>query len=309
MVTGAAGFVGTRVCKQLRALGVGVVALDNLSVGKDFPEPGADLVTVEADIRDRAAMKAAIADHRPEAVLHLAAVHHIPTCEAQPYLALDTNVMGTQSLLEAIEESDCAGLVIASSGAVYDWSEDKLVEDMSPLGARDVYATSKLANEYQIASWAHRKGKRAHAVRLFNVIGSNDPNGHLIPDILGQIAGGAGDTQIIRLGNTKPRRDYIFVDDAATGFIKVLGGLAAGPVTDVFNLSRGEEFSVADIVEILAAFLGRNVKIELDPSRVRKVDRLSQLGDLTKLQERFGWRPGYALKDSLAQIVREAGLA
>jgi UDP-glucose 4-epimerase len=307
LVTGAAGFVGSRACAILRKLGVKVIAVDNLYVGLPLPKSDEMITSIEADIRDRETLRAIFKDHSPQAVLHLAAVHHIPTCEREPSLAFDTNIMGTQCLLEAIEASDCMGIVMASSGAVYDWSDGMLLEATSPLRACDVYATSKLTNEYQLETWTHRKDRRAHAGRLFNTIGTNDPNGHLIPDIITQLSKSSSGNCTIKLGNTKPKRDYIFVDDAAAGFVNILGGIPKGDAFETFNLSRGEEFSVAELVDLIGTLMGVDVTIEPDPSRFRKVDRLSQLGDPSKMEKRFGWRARYALRDALAKILSEAG--
>lgn len=308
LVTGAAGFIGSRVCAALRRQGVRVVALDNLSVGLPLPKSDELTVAIAGDIRDRALLAEIFAEGRPSAVLHLAAVHHIPTCEREPTLAFDVNVMGTQYLLEAIEKSEnCLGLAMASSGAVYDFSEGPLNETASPLRARDVYATTKLTNEYQLETWAGRHGRRAHVGRLFNTIGTNDPNAHLIPDVLRQVDVATQKHVRIRLGNAKPRRDYIFVEDAAAGFVNILSGLDLGGDFEAFNICRGEEFSVVELVEAIGALLNREIVIETDPTRFRKVDRLSQLGDASKMAKWFDWRAQVPFEEALARILRANG--
>ncbi len=99
LVTGAAGFVGSRLLARLSASGTHVIALDDQSVGLPLPQVSEFVTPVLADIRNRNLMRAVFNDHRPQAIVHLAALHHIPTCEANPHLALDINVMGTQILL------------------------------------------------------------------------------------------------------------------------------------------------------------------------------------------------------------------
>lgn len=306
LVTGGAGFIGARAVALLADLGCRAVALDNGYVGLPLPEPGERVVPVHADIRDREGLKAVLAEHRPDAVLHLAAVHHIPTCEREPYLAMDVNVMGTQSLLEAMDQSGCRNLVMASSGAVYQWKDGPLDEEATPTGATDVYSITKLANEYQAGGWADRTGARAHMVRLFNTIGLGDPNGHLIPDILQQIAAG-DDRPVIRLGNTAPKRDYIYVDDVAAGFVAVLSTVLEGPARDTVNLCTGRELSVGELVELMGSIMGKQVRIEPDPSRFRKIDRLQQLGDPARLAARTGWTPAWTTRDALAAIMRGLG--
>lgn len=308
LVTGAAGFIGSRTVALLRRLGVEVVAVDDLSVGLPLPAAAPGLVPIEADIRDRDRMIAIFAEHRPQAVVHLAAVHHIPTCEKNPSLALDVNIMGTQALLEAAQSIGELDVLMASSGAVYDWTSGPLTEDVAPLKASDVYSITKLANEYQLAGWAARTGARAHVARLFNTIGTGDPNGHLIPDIMSQLGRGAAHATIA-LGNTAPKRDYIYVDDVASGLVTMLGGMPGAMPFEAFNLCSGQELSVAELVELIGEVMGVGVSMTIDPARVRKIDRLQQLGDPGKLADRFGWRARWSARAALTHIVDASGYA
>jgi len=306
LVTGAAGFIGSRVVRLLSELGCRMIAIDSGYVGLPLPAASEHVVPITADIRDRQAMKQIFVDHLPDAVLHLAAVHHIPTCERNPHLAFDVNVMGTQSLLDAAEIAGTGNIVMASSGAVYAWDSGPLVEDKTPTGASDVYSITKLTNEYQIKGWAERVGARAHLVRLFNTIGNGDPNGHLIPDILTQIMGG-DDRPAVHLGNTKPKRDYIYVDDVASGFVSALAHIMDGPPVDVFNLCTGQELSVAELVHLMGDILGKDITIQSEPSRFRKVDRLQQLGNPAKLQRKTGWKAAWDTRAALTAIVAGLG--
>ncbi|WP_164549848.1 NAD-dependent epimerase/dehydratase family protein, partial [Altericroceibacterium xinjiangense] len=187
LITGGAGFIGSRAVPLLREKGVNVIVVDNGYVGLPLPQPADGIVPVEVDIRNQQEITDVLMEHRPDAILHLAAVHHIPTCEREPHLAFDVNVLGTQALLDAAAAAGVKNIVFASSGAVYRWDDGPLSEDTTLTGATDVYSITKLANEYQLAGWAGRTGSRVHMARLFNTIGTNDPNGHLIPDILGRV--------------------------------------------------------------------------------------------------------------------------
>ena len=306
LITGGAGFIGSRVVGFLRDKGVRVIVADNGYVGMPLPEAADGIVPIKVDIRDRTAIAAVLADHRPDAILHLAAVHHIPTCEREPHLALDVNVLGTQALLDGAQAAEIRNVVFASSGAVYRWDDGPLDEAATLTGATDVYSITKLSNEYQLAGWAARTGARVHIARLFNTIGTGDPNGHLIPDILEQI--GTGEVSpVVKLGNTKPKRDYIFVDDSAAGFVALLEGLPDGEPVEQFNLCTGDEMSVGDLVRMMGELMGVDVRIESDPSRFRKIDRLQQLGDPTKLKTRRNWTPRWTARRAVASIMRDLG--
>jgi nucleoside-diphosphate-sugar epimerase len=307
MITGAAGFIGSRVVSMLSALSCDVLALDNLYIGRSLPKKTANVVPIEADIRERDTLLRIFSEYRPKSVIHLAAVHHIPTCEANPWLAFESNVMGTQAVLDAAALAGTQYALLASSGAVYDWVDGALSEDITPLKARDVYATTKLTNEYQLASWAARTGGHAQVARIFNTIGHDDPNGHLIPDILSQLQGDHS-SSVVRLGNLKPKRDYIYVEDVASALVVILGNITKSAPFDVFNVCRGEEYSVSELVHILATILKLDVSVEQESARIRKVDRLQQLGNPTKMKTHFGWSAEWNLRNALAEMLAKGGV-
>lgn len=305
-VTGGAGMIGRRLVACLVRRGLKVAVLDDLSSG--LPMPALAAVTTRCDIRDEAGLGQALSDFRPDAVVHLAALHHIPTCEAQRALCLDINVSGTERVLAAAEAAGVGRVVIASSGAVYAWSEEALGEDSSPTDPRDNYALSKLCNEHQLRLWCERSGRRGRVARIFNTLAGDDPNAHLLPDILQQLQATRGMTASLRLGNLLPRRDYVHADEVAEGLVAIL--LDQRPVAfDVFNLCSGQEHAVAEVAEQLAACLGQSVRIEVDEARRRRSDRPSQLGDPAKTAQLLGWRAQLPLRQALERLVTERGLS
>ncbi len=128
------------------------------------------------------------------------------------------------------------------------------------------------------------------------------------PTSLKQIPVGATHATI-QLGATTPKRDYIFVEDAADGFLTLVNTLKRGPAFDTFNICRGEEFSVAELVGLLGAIMGVTIEITHDPKRTRKVDRIQQLGDATKMAKENGWRASLSLHQALERMIGGAGRA
>ena len=305
IITGGAGFIGKRLVGELSKRGIVTAVVDNLFVKMPMPPASPFVRPYEVDIRDIAQIDRVFDEFQPQAVVHLAAIHHIPTCERHPHLAMDVNVLGTQVLLDAAEKYGVNSFVLASSAAVYDWWEGALIEDKTPLKATDVYSTGKLANEYQLSTWSSRSGGKAAIARIFNVIGHDDPNGHLIPDILSQLEIDQGRVRkpLVRLGNIQPKRDYTHADDTARGIVAILDHMNWERPIEAFNLSRGEEHSVVDLVTIMGKYFRCEIAIQHDESRVRRVDRLHLLGDQEKSRSALGWKARFGIEEALSDII------
>lgn len=305
LVTGAAGMIGRRVVASLLRGGHAVAGVDDLSSGMAMP--GELGVSVVADVRDTEAMVALMRDFRADALVHLAAVHHIPTCETRRMHCLQVNVVGTESVLHAAAETGLQQVVIASSGAVYAWGSEALAESASPTEARDNYALSKLCNESQLRLWCGRgEGRRGRVARLFNCIAHDDPNAHLLPELLAQMAADPSPEPVLRLGNLQPRRDYMHADDAAEGLVAMLGDPRPEPAFDVFNLCSGVEHSVGELVAEVADLLGRAPRVQVDPQRQRPHDRAHQLGNPDKAAALLGWRTRWPLREVLQRTLQPA---
>lgn len=318
LITGGAGFVGARLTSSLLNTDnagthavdpetsgryAPVTVVDDLSVGLPMPAARPGLTCHQIDIRDHAALLAVFEHHRPSTVVHLAALHHIPSCERDPRRALDINVLGFQSVLDACRSTGCQRVLLASSGAVYAWTEGALTEQ-SPTAPRDVYAASKAANEHQLAAWAAATGGSGQIARMFNVIGPGDPNGHLIPDILGRLQTGSRTPVALRLGNLDTRRDFVDADDMAAGLAMLATrGWPETPGIVVRNLCSGQEYGVTDIATLLARHMGVTIEISSDPALRRANDRPSQLGDPTATLKAVGWRTTQSLDDTIRKIV------
>lgn len=307
LVTGGAGFIGHRTVTELLATDASteVAIIDNLSVGMPMPDARRRLSTYAIDIRDKAGVVRVIEEFRPDTIIHLAAIHHIPTCERERGYSLDVNVVGTERLLEVSESKGVARFVLASSGAVYDWAEGSLAELSTPLRPRDNYSLAKFANESQLAYWADRTGGFARIARIFNTIGHDDPNAHLVPDIISQISPGAKEAEVL-LGNQSPRRDYIHADDTARAIAAIAREEAPSGI-DVYNVASGNEASVGELVALLGRVMGVAIRVREDATRKRRVDRPSQLGSTERIEKRVGFKTSKSLRAALEDIVRHLG--
>lgn len=296
VVTGANGFVGNETVRQLVAGGHEVLAVDCLRYGpwRISDDESAKLRLLNIDLRSSDRTGEEIKSFSPDAIIHLAAIHFIPECERLPGEAVSINIEGTVNLLAACPP-ECR-FVFASTAAVYAPSDEPHEED-DALGPMDVYGYTKLAAEQLVRYFAEKTGFEAVIVRLFNVVGPGETNPHLVPDILGQVKEGVRE---LSLGNVTPKRDYIFVGDAAAGFIAAATGdmpAVASPL--IANLGTGSEYSVKEVVRQLEQITGQSLTITSDPTKIRPIDRPHLRANNRRLREVFGWEPKQSLEDSL----------
>ncbi|MGD9812719.1 MAG: NAD-dependent epimerase/dehydratase family protein [Sphingobium sp.] len=296
LLTGANGFVGIEAARQLVEAGHEVLAADNLRYcpWRITGLAGDALELLEIDLRDHEAVAGMVERFQPDAIIHLAAVHFIPECERLPHDAVSINLQATVNLLSSCPSS--CRFVFASTAAVYAPSSVPHVI-AGTIGPMDVYGHTKLAGEELVRYYSRKTGFEACIVRLFNVVGPGETNPHLLPEIVKQLRQGE---RTLRLGNVTPKRDYIFVGDAAAGFIAA----ATVPLADdrrlvVANLGTGMEYSVNEMVERIGSIIGDQVTIETDPDKVRPSDRPHLCADNSDMRSFFGWAPTHDIDRSL----------
>ena len=286
LITGGAGFIGSAIVPRLISENHEIFVVDNLSFGSrdfiDIPDNQFHLI----DIRDQEKLQATFSKIKPEIVIHLAAIHFIPYCNQHPFEAADINIRGTMNVLKASQQlKGLKRLFFASTAAVYP-IYDNAVNEEHQLLPLDIYGLSKLTGENLCKKFWLETRTDTIVCRFFNAFGPNETNPHLIPEIEKQLREGQ---RTINLGNLTPKRDFIHTYDMALAVSKLLK--LEDPGFDIFNLGRGIEYSVVQIVEAFERQLGDKVTIEVDQARVRKVERQHLLADVSKLKKMTGWEP------------------
>jgi UDP-glucose 4-epimerase len=300
LVIGGAGFVGHHLVPKLLDLDHDVVVIDNLSRGsmeRFGPALGdARLQVVRGDVTDAVLLRQIVAEVRPAVVFHLAALHFIPYCVAHPSETLLVNVVGTQLVLDALAPVPDARLVFASTADVYASADHPHRED-DPLATTNVYGASKRFCE-ELFEVARRRdpARRIVAARLFNVFGPGETNPHVLPDIVAQLREG----NVLRLGNLEPRRDYVHARDVAAALVR-LASYEGGE--SVFNVGTGIGTTVRALVDAIASVLGQTLRVEQDAARVRPVERMSLVADVSRARRELGWSAQIGLHDGLHDLL------
>jgi UDP-arabinose 4-epimerase len=263
----------------LKTVGFDPVVYDNLSTGhREFVRWG-DLV--EGDIRDGARLLEALRHYRPHAVLHFAALAYVGESVEQPAKYYDTNVCGSQKLLDACVKAGVRTIVFSSTCATYGVPARLPIAENDPQRPISPYGRTKLIVEQMIKDYAHAYGLRYMSLRYFNAAGA-DPEGvlserhfpetHLIPLALQSAAGTLpylkvfGDDHPTRDGTCV--RDYIHVADLATAHVSALEDLLAGGDSAEINLGAGAPSSIMDVIRSIQRVTDRSVPIVVDGHRV-----------------------------------------
>ena len=309
LVTGGAGYIGSHTCVELLNAGIGVTVFDNFC--NSDPEAlvrieritGRKLGLVRGDIRDRAAMAAALRSCNATAVIHFAGLKAVGESVEQPLAYYDNNVIGTLRLLEAMGECGVKTLVFSSSATVYgDPQRLPLTED-HPLSATNPYGRTKLMIE-DILRDLHRSDPswRLALLRYFNPAGAHasgllgeDPQGvpnNLMPYVA-QVAVGRRDHLTV-WGDDYPTpdgtgvRDFIHVVDLALGHLKALERLRGHAECFAVNLGTGTGYSVLEMVRAFEKASGRAVPIKIGPRRAG--DIASCYAQPTLARDLLGWK-------------------
>ena len=299
LVTGGAGFIGRRLVHDLVARNWQVWVLDDFSAGRREDlgaiDDGTACHIVEADVASPAAVAAAVAAARPSVVFHLAAMHFIPQCERDPIRTLQTNVIGTQAVVNAVEGQPGCRLVFASTGDVYAPSPAPHHE-RSAVAPVSLYGLSKWTGE-RLVERAGDRGLDYRIARLFNVFGPGDRVPHVLPDIVNSLSREG----TLALGRLDAVRDYVYVDDV----VEALVALAAHEGHDrTFNVGSGQGRSVHDLVAGVEAACGFPLSVRTDPSKVRPVERAVLIGDSALARTALGWMPRTAFQDGIRHLLR-----
>ncbi|MFZ3583339.1 dTDP-glucose 4,6-dehydratase [Loktanella sp. DJP18] len=316
LVTGGAGFIGSAVVLQALRDGHRVVNLDSLTYAAapaslnavaDHP----DYAFVRADIRDRTALDAVLADHAPDAVMHLAAESHVDRSIDGPAAFVETNVLGTFHLLEAARSywigqgrpetfrfhHISTDEVFGSLGETGMFDEDTRYDPRSP------YSASKAGSDHLVRAWGETYGLPILLTNCSNNYGPRQFPEKLIPvTILNALAG----KPLPIYGAGLNVRDWLYVEDHADALLTVLTRAAPG---STYAIGGENETRNIDIVQAICAILddrrpdhaphaalithvtdrpGHDARYAIDPSRIR--------ADL-------GWRPPVTLDEGLARTV------
>jgi GDP-4-dehydro-6-deoxy-D-mannose reductase len=304
LITGIAGFVGPYLTSHLMANSIDCTGISLGSVEGSVSLP-ASVPIFNADIRERSAIENILREVQPDYLIHLAAITSVPFSFSEPALTYEINVNGTLSVLEAVRRVSTRTRVLnVSSAHVYGTSDTgtKGFTEQAALCPESPYATSKAAAEMIAADYARSSGVDVLMARAFNHTGPGQSPIFVASDFAKQVAAiklGLAEP-VIRTGNLNAKRDFSDVRDVVAGYLALL---KRGRKGEVYNICSGSLYSVREVLEHLIAFSGVEVRVEVDPAKVRKTEVLQLGGNCSKIKEHTGWAPTIPMEMTLKDLL------
>lgn len=302
LVTGASGFVGAHLLDQLGASSPMATIHAWSRPGGPSPSDTSQVQWRSVELIDADAVTDAVAESRPARVYHLAGAAHVGASWGRSTEHLETHVLGTHHLLEAIRRhAPTCRVIVVSSGMIYR-SQNHAVTEASPLGPASPYALSKLAEDQLALHAAAHDGLDIVVARPFNHIGPRQSPDFAASSFARQIAlieAGARPATIA-VGNLETARDLTDVRDVAAAYIALMRDGQRGTA---YNVCRGTAVVMRDLLDRLLAMSTVTVTLEQDATRMRPNDLTFLAGDASRLQADTGWSPQIPLQQTLADLL------
>lgn len=305
LIIGGAGFVGAYLVRHLKNdLGQDVVVTK--MPREQVKVDGVDMNSIQVrdlDILQKESIVALFREIRPDYIYHLAAQSSVSVSWKNPALTVDVNVKGGVNILEALRElEDKPRVLFIGSGEEYGHilpGETPIKEGNVPRPG-NIYAATKVCQNMLAKIYADAYGLDVMMVRAFNHIGPNQLPLFVVADFCKQVAEiEAGNREpVMKVGNLSAKRDFTDVRDVIRAYALLMKSGCAG---ETYNIGSGHAIAIEDILKQILDHSSVEIRVEVDPERLRPVDVPIIEADTTKVYEATGWKP----EISLEQTIRE----
>jgi len=305
LVTGAGGFIGSHLCERLLSLGAEVRAIvhGNMrgSIGylsQVIADHTHRLEICGGNLRDGAFVREATVG--VDTVFHLGAITSVAYSYANPEDTMITNVFGTLNVCSAARHEHVRRLVHTSSAGVYGAAKaGEPIAETHPLAAHNPYTASKLAADFTVESFHLSYGLPVSTCRIFNIYGPRIGRFLVVPTIILQLMRG----RELRLGDLTPTRNFTYIDDIITAFIRMAEEDSV--VGEVVNFGSTRAVTIGELAQLIANLMEKDMEILSDPKRLRPKQSEIQrvLADSTKAKTLLGWETEVGLEDGLRRTI------
>lgn len=300
LVTGINGFIGSYLPEFLMAEGIEVFGTVRDYNVQSIEHVRDKIKLIKCDMRDRDEVKKAVEESSPDVIFHLAAQSRPDLSWADPVYTMETNVMGTVYLFEAVRKLGLdPKILVAGSSAEYGLikKDEPPIREDHPLLPVSPYGVSKVAQNLLAYQYFKNFNMKTIRVRIFGATGPKKV-GDACSDFCRQIAriekGKA--EPVIRVGNLEVKRDLMDVRDTLEAFWVLM---EKGTIGDVYNICSARPIKIGDMLNKLLEISGTKARIEVDPKKLRPTDEPVVVGDNTKIKRDCGWKPKISLEKTL----------
>jgi UDP-glucuronate 4-epimerase len=300
LVTGGAGFIGSRLCEKLIKAGYNVICLDNFNNNYDPVVKRQNIENlirhccfslIEGDILNSSLIDTIFEKHNVEAVIHLAALAGVRGSIEAPFDYVDIDIKGTVALLEACKKHGIDRFIFASSSSVYGDATPPFKED-APIGTQtSPYAAAKLAGELFCRTYSHLYGIKIVCLRFFTVYGPRQRPDMAIHKFMRAVNDGS---VVCIFGDGTSSRDYTYVDDVVDG---TMAALSLKSDFEIINLGNSNAVNILELVAAISKVLGKEAKITFQKEQLGDVS--STCADITKAANLLDYTPKTPLEEGL----------
>jgi len=303
LITGADGFIGSHLTEMLVKKGAKVKALSQYNSFNSWGwledvDCKDDIEVLCGDVRDSHYVEKI--SQNVDVIFHLAALIAIPYSYVAPDSYIDTNIKGTLNVCQAGIKNGVQKILHTSTSEVYGTAQYVPIDEKHPLQPQSPYSATKIGADSLVESFYRTFDLPATIVRPFNTYGPRQSARAVIPTIITQILNGQ---KQIKLGDTKPTRDFNFVKDTCRGFIELAECEKANGET--VNIGSNFEISVGDTLNLIKKIMNSDVEFITDDVRLRpeksEVNRL--WCDNTKIRNLTGFKPEYSIEQGLEATI------
>jgi len=305
LIIGITGFAGTNLyqllCQQedISIFGSFRHSTKNRNIADYFNKA----TLLECDINDVYSVEKVLNEVQPDIIFHFASYVSVFSSFKNPLPTLQTNIIGTANLLEAVKKIiPNAKILIPGSAEEYGKvPEGKLpIREDYPLNPLNPYAISKKTQEEIGLYYFKTYRLNIYFTRTFHYTGPGQPLGFVCSDLAKQVVdAGNGKIKSIKAGNLEAKRDFTDIRDVVNAYWKIINNGKAG---EVYNVCSGRSISIQEILNKLIKLSEKNVSVEIDENKLRPSDVPDFVGDNTKLKN-IGWNPKYSTDDSLNALL------
>ena len=299
LVTGNLGFIGSHLVPRLIEQGHEVFGLERYVTGR-YTQFARDVTTLYADITDFHSTRQAVAESRPDILIHLAAISANSYAYNHPHEVLNTNYLGTVNLAEACmrELPSFQHFLYAGSSEEYGSNPNPPFTEESQVLPHSPYAVAKVASDLYLRYLYRAYGFPATVLRNFNTYGRKDNKHFAVEKVVTQALQG----NEIHMGDPTPVRDFMYVDDHVDAYLTVMAQREKA-LGEVFNFCTGIPTTIARLMGLVVELTGFEGKMFWKTIPTRPLDIKVLVGNATKAQTTLGWKAKYELSEGLKRTI------